>query len=80
VSRCPSFTARRHARLATRAPIIKIDGESIIPTLCDECRRAVEFSDHRVVAVAREARGFARRRRVARRLPAASLWVEGEAA
>ena len=58
----------------------QIDGEAIIPTLCDECMRAVDYSDPRVVAAAREARGLPRRRRGPQRLPKESLWLDGEAA
>jgi hypothetical protein len=57
-----------------------LDGESIIPTLCDECTRSLDFMDPRIVAIAREARGLPKRRRVPQRLPANSLWVEEEAA
>jgi hypothetical protein len=52
-----------------------IDGESIIPTLCDECARSLDFTDPRVVA-AREARGLPRRRTRPKRLPAECLWVD----
>jgi hypothetical protein len=58
----------------------QVDGEFIIPTLCDECMRSVDFADHRVVAVAREARGLPKRRRVPQRLPAISLWVDEDEA
>jgi hypothetical protein len=57
-----------------------LDGDCIIPTLCNECVCALDYADPRVVAAAREARGLPKRRRVAQRLPASSLWVEGEAA
>jgi hypothetical protein len=60
----------------------QVDGESIIPTLCDECVRSLDYADPRVVAVAREARGLPRRRRHRRpqRLPKESLWASDEAA
>lgn len=58
----------------------QVDGKSIVPTLCNECVRVLDYADPRIVAIAREARGLPRRRRVAQRLPAASLWVEEEAA
>jgi hypothetical protein len=57
-----------------------VKGDFIIPTLCDECVQSLDFTDHRVVAVAREARGLPKRRRVPQRLPAACLWVEEDAA
>jgi hypothetical protein len=57
-----------------------VDGESIMPTLCDECTRSIDFTDPRIVAVAREPRGLPGRRKVPQRLPKESLWLEDGAA
>jgi hypothetical protein len=58
----------------------QVDCDSIIPTLCDECMRSLDFTDPRVVDIAREARGLPRRRRVPQRLLAECLWVDEEEA